>query len=58
MVVRIDKDDRKLMTDSCLTRAAAIPCSHDPLHLFEQSVIDSIENMVDFTIKPENIVWV
>jgi hypothetical protein len=53
MVVRIDKADRKLRTDSSVIRHdPPMPCGDDsdPVRLFERSVISSILNVIDFTI--------
>jgi hypothetical protein len=57
MVVRIDKADRELRTDSSVIRhdppiPMPMPCGDDPdpVRLFERSVISSIQNVIDFTI--------
>jgi hypothetical protein len=63
MVVRIDKADRELMTDSSVIRHdpripcgrdSLIPCCPDPdaVRLFERSVISSIQNMIAFRLTP------
>jgi hypothetical protein len=58
MVVRIDKADRKLRTDSSvICRDPPIPRGDnpDPVCLFEHSVISSIQNVIDFTINAK--IW-
>jgi hypothetical protein len=59
MVVRIDKIDRELRTDSSVI--CHDPERPDPVHFFERSVINSIQNAIDFAtdtrkhgVGPEN----